>query len=580
MYLRQAMGIYISNYRDRLDISYILYHPQKPLITTRTAKYLYTDILPSGENAIVAIMVYTGYNQEDSLVVNLSALDRGLFRSTNLKKHIAAIQKNQSTSQDDVFMKPDPTKVTGMRHGSYDKLNDRGFVPEEVKIDNGDVIIGKVSPIQPVGNSNKTFKDNSEIYKSHAPAVIDKVYTNIYNSDGYEMRKIRTRSERKPRSGDKFCCYSHDHEVLTNMGWIPFDKLTKEYYVASLINNDTLVYVKPKEIQSYDYEGQMYVVDSNQVKLKVTPNHRMYVGDKLENNFKILLAENIYGKRMKYIKNVQNYKNNVHNNISNNLILKNNIITSFKVPAYNNLPDLLLNIDSWLIIFGIWMAKGCTHNYNVCFNVHKKRVKNNLKEHCKKLSLEILKKKEKSTDTEFNRWSIKDRRIYEYLKDLNLGAVNKYLPDWVWNLNMYQCRILINGMMLGDGHIMENGTERYDTSSLKLANDFQRLCLHAGWSTNIIIKYKAGHTSIIKKEDRKGEIIKSTSDAYRMTIIKSQNTPLINKNIKKNGENRNDRYENYKGKVYCCTVEGDGIIYVRRNGYPVWCGNSRHKFCV
>lgn len=57
------MGIYISNYRDRLDISYILYHPQKPLITTRTAKYLYTDVLPSGENAIVAIMCYTGYNQ-------------------------------------------------------------------------------------------------------------------------------------------------------------------------------------------------------------------------------------------------------------------------------------------------------------------------------------------------------------------------------------------------------------------------------------------------------------------------------------------------------------------------------------
>lgn len=102
-------------------------------------------------------------------------------------------------------MKPDPTKVTGMRHGSYDKLNDRGFVPEETKIENGDIIIGKVSPIQPVGNSNKTFKDNSEVYRAHASAVIDKVYTNIYNSDGYEMRKVRTRSDRKPRPGDKFC---------------------------------------------------------------------------------------------------------------------------------------------------------------------------------------------------------------------------------------------------------------------------------------------------------------------------------------------------------------------------------------
>ncbi len=85
-----------------------------------------------------------------------------MFRSTSLKKYITSIQKNQSTAQDDLFMKPDPTKVTGMRHGSYDKLNDRGFVPEETQIVNGDIIIGKVSPIQPSGNNNKIYKDSSE----------------------------------------------------------------------------------------------------------------------------------------------------------------------------------------------------------------------------------------------------------------------------------------------------------------------------------------------------------------------------------------------------------------------------------
>jgi DNA-directed RNA polymerase beta subunit len=57
---KQAMGVYISNYRDRLDISYILYHPQKPLITTRTAKFIYSDVLPSGENVVVAIACYSG----------------------------------------------------------------------------------------------------------------------------------------------------------------------------------------------------------------------------------------------------------------------------------------------------------------------------------------------------------------------------------------------------------------------------------------------------------------------------------------------------------------------------------------
>ena len=142
-----------------------------------------------------------------SLVFNLSALDRGLYRSTNYKKYNAAIQKNQSTSQDDIFMKPDPTKVTGIKPGSYDKLNEKGYVPEETVINNGDIIIGKVSPIQPVGTSNKSYKDSSEVYKSLASGVIDKVYTNIYNSDGYEIRKVRVRSERKPRNGDKIICH-------------------------------------------------------------------------------------------------------------------------------------------------------------------------------------------------------------------------------------------------------------------------------------------------------------------------------------------------------------------------------------
>lgn len=57
---RQAMGIYTSNYRDRLDISYILYNPQRPLVTSRNIKYVNTDKLPAGENAVVAIMTYTG----------------------------------------------------------------------------------------------------------------------------------------------------------------------------------------------------------------------------------------------------------------------------------------------------------------------------------------------------------------------------------------------------------------------------------------------------------------------------------------------------------------------------------------
>lgn len=142
-------------------------------------------------------------NQEDSVILNQSAIDRGLFKSTSFKKKLSLIQKNQTTSQDDIFIKPDPKKVEGIRHASYDKLNERGFIPQETDVVNGDIVLAKISPIQPVGNSTKTFKDNSEAYKSNVPGVVDKNYTGILNHEGYEMRKMRIRSMRTPQIGDK-----------------------------------------------------------------------------------------------------------------------------------------------------------------------------------------------------------------------------------------------------------------------------------------------------------------------------------------------------------------------------------------
>lgn len=200
---KQSIGVYLSSYKDRMDISQVLYHPQVPLVTTQAMKYNGCMDLPYGENAIVAVASYTGFNQEDSIIFNQSAIDRGIFRADTLKKYHGEIQKNPSTSQDDIFTKPDRNKVTGMKQGNYDKLNDKGFAPEETIIDNEDIIIGKISPIQPTGNNNKVYKDSSEIFKTNVQGVIDRVHTGVYNAEGYEMYNVRVRMERKPISGDK-----------------------------------------------------------------------------------------------------------------------------------------------------------------------------------------------------------------------------------------------------------------------------------------------------------------------------------------------------------------------------------------
>ncbi len=202
---KQALGIFSTNYRHRLDLSYILYHSQRPIVTTRSMKYTNTDKLPAGENIVIAIACFTGYNQEDSNLLSKSAIDRGLFRSTTLRKESTTIQKNQATSQDDIFIKPDVSQVTGVKAGTYNKVNEMGYTPEETVLEHGDIILAKLSPIQPSGPNKKIFKDSSIFYKGGFPGVVDKVYTNIINHEGYEMRKVRTRSERIPIVGDKFC---------------------------------------------------------------------------------------------------------------------------------------------------------------------------------------------------------------------------------------------------------------------------------------------------------------------------------------------------------------------------------------
>ena len=579
---RQAMGVYATNYRDRLDISYILYHPQRPIVTTRTMKYIGTDKLPAGENCIVAIATYGGYNQEDSNIMNKSAIERGLFRSTSVKKYSTTIQKNQSTSQDDIFIKPDRSQVVGMRQGTYDKLNEKGYAPEETVLENGDILIGKVSPIQPVGNSNKIYKDSSEYYKSNVPGAIDKVYTEIYTSEGYEMRKIRVRSERVPIIGDKFCCYDGEHDVLTSEGWIKINELTIDHKVATLVNGNTLEYLNPIALQEYDYDGKMYVVDSNQVNLKVTPNHRMYVGNREGTKYDIELAEKIYGKSRKYLKNVENHK-----------IDMSNVPKELKLNQYGEVEKYLVfdqdgnichefDIESWLIIFGIWIAEGSLNGRRaIHFAVHKQRVRDNLEKSCDKLNIKLGKYNEHKNEEIKNCYAINDINLYKTLEPNYGGSINKYLPNWVWYLSPNQSKVLIHGMMLGDGHIMKGTiTMRYDTSSIKLRDDLQRLALHAGYSANCYLKYKAGHVTIIKSRNgvklEKEETITSNADAWRLTIVTSQNNPLVNKSLKADKSNAKDRWEDFKGKVYCCTVPGKGVIYVRRCGLVVWCGNSRH----
>ena len=544
---KQAIGLYLTSYKDRMDISQVLYHPQIPIVTTEGMNYNNMNNLPAGENLIVAIMSYTGYNQEDSLIFNQTAIDRGILRVDSLKTYYSEIEKNPSTSQDDIFVKPDRNKVTGMKQGNYDKLNEKGFVPEETEINNEDIIIGKVSPIQPTGNNNKVYKDSSEIFKSNVPGVVDRVHTNIFNSDGYEQYNMRVRMERIPVIGDKFACYDDSHDVLTTDGWINIKDITLQHKIGCLKNENTLVYENPTEVQSYDYEGKMYLVETEHVSLCVTPNHRMWVGD-INDTYKIEEANNIFGKHKYYKKNVESII--VERNDEYFIYDKIGQITHFKID------NTIFEINNWLMFFGIWMTEGCLHEQNkyIIFASHKPRVKEELIKISKILNLDYTQIEQE----DINILNFTNSQIHKILLPLSISAINKYMPSWVWNLSSDLCRVLINGMLLDDGCTMINRTRQYDTSFIKLAHDFQRLCLHARYSANCIIKYNSSKTSIM------------STDVYHLTIIEKQNEALVNKTM------QYDSMIDFKGKVYCCSVSGLGVIYVKRHNIPIFSGNSRH----
>ncbi|MFY7729892.1 MAG: LAGLIDADG family homing endonuclease [Flavobacterium sp.] len=203
---KQAMGVYVSNYENRMDkTAYVLNYPMRPLVETRIMDLIHLNQIPSGSMLIVAVMTHTGYNQEDSLLVNKGSIDRGMAMATIY--HTEKDEDKQKINGDDeIRCKPDPTKTKGMKMGNYNKLNSKGVIPENTLVENRDIINAKVVTIKENRNDPTKvikYEDQSKMLKTVGETYIDKNYIDR-NGDGYNFAKIRTREVRKPDIGDKF----------------------------------------------------------------------------------------------------------------------------------------------------------------------------------------------------------------------------------------------------------------------------------------------------------------------------------------------------------------------------------------
>ena len=205
---KQACSLYHTNYTLRMDkTAVVLNYGQIPLIKSRYMKYINHEENPYGENAIVAVMCFTGYNVEDAILINEGALKRGLFRTTYYSTYESHEEKD--TKGDTTFLKTfhnieqliAENNIVGTKPGyDYSKLNEFGIIQENIEIDEKTVIIGSVSSASGSGSLKK--KDESKVPKKGQLGFVDKSFM-TESQEGQRIAKVRIREQRIPAMGDK-----------------------------------------------------------------------------------------------------------------------------------------------------------------------------------------------------------------------------------------------------------------------------------------------------------------------------------------------------------------------------------------
>jgi len=218
---KQAIGIYATNFNKRFDtMSYIHHYPQRPIISTQLSQYTCSDYMPNGFNVIVAIMTYSGFNQEDSIMINKRSIERGLF-NISYYKSITGTAKEISQYEKIIFANPmkyvnSGIQVKGIKHANYNLLDDNGFIKEGSYVPKGQkvVVIGMIC-VKEIHKEVKKgvfteiikelqYIDVSETTDNSVYGIVNKIYNSSKTiGNNSSICKVRFLKIRKPEFGDK-----------------------------------------------------------------------------------------------------------------------------------------------------------------------------------------------------------------------------------------------------------------------------------------------------------------------------------------------------------------------------------------
>lgn len=217
---KQAVGIFSMKFRDRMDtMAHVMLYPTRPIAQTYLASHYFPEKMMTGRVSVVAIQTYSGYNQEDSVILNRDAVERGFMRTIYYKTYKDEEKKNQATGEEEHFCKPNPANIIHPKKANYGKLGPDGFIPENIFVNSDDILIGKTAPIISKDirkrDEIQLERDVSRTMKHHEEGYVDKIIKGT-NGEGNTIAKVRIRTMRSPIIGDKMSSF-HSQKGSTGL---------------------------------------------------------------------------------------------------------------------------------------------------------------------------------------------------------------------------------------------------------------------------------------------------------------------------------------------------------------------------
>ncbi len=199
---------------------HLMLYPQVPAVNTKAMKLLGLEDRPAGQNCVVAVLPFDGYNIEDAIVLSKASVDRGLGRTFFFRIYDAEAKQYPGGMRDTFEIPNAEDNVRGYKgERAYRLLEEDGVVAAESPVKGGDILIGKTSPprfmeeYREFESSGPYRRDTSIGVRPSEAGVIDTVVMTQSNEGG-KMYKIRARDMRIPEIGDKFASRHGQKGVL------------------------------------------------------------------------------------------------------------------------------------------------------------------------------------------------------------------------------------------------------------------------------------------------------------------------------------------------------------------------------